>query len=423
MNLIKTSVFSAIITFVRISSGFFAGKIIAMLTGPIGVASVGALTNFISIALTIGNGAINNGVVKYVAEYKQDQEKSKLLISTSFKITFYCSLLVSTLILIFAKKITILIFGNIENKNVIIVLGVTLIFYTLNSLVLSILNGISEIKKYTVINAIGSIVSLFLTILLVFYFEVKGALYSIVLSQLIVFVFTVFLLRKSRIISKKSFTGKFDKKICFKLSHFSLMALVSSLTIPISQILLRNIISDELGINAAGYWQGMIRVSDGYLMLITTSLSVYYLPKLSSLVSRSEIRNEVLNGYKIILPTVLIGCIIIYFFRFHVIELLFSKKFIVMESLFFWQLIGDFFKMASWILSFLLVAKAKTKIFIFTEIGFVFFYVTISYFFLKEFGLVGTTIAFALNYFIYFISMLLIFKKLLFKKSLISDEK
>ena len=237
----------------------------------------------------------------------------------------------------------ILIFGNIENKNVIIVLGVTLIFYTLNSLVLSILNGISEIKKYTVINAIGSIVSLFLTILLVFYFEVKGALYSIVLSQLIVFVFTVFLLRKSRIISKKSFTGKFDKKICFKLSHFSLMALVSSLTIPISQILLRNIISDELGINAAGYWQGMIRVSDGYLMLITTSLSVYYLPKLSSLVSRSEIRNEVLNGYKIILPTVLIGCIIIYFFRFHVIELLFSKKFIVMESLFFWQLIGDFF--------------------------------------------------------------------------------
>ena len=98
MNLIKTSVFSAIITFVRISSGFFAGKIIAMLTGPIGVASVGALTNFISIALTIGNGAINNGVVKYVAEYKQDQEKSKLLISTSFKITFYCSLLVSTLI-------------------------------------------------------------------------------------------------------------------------------------------------------------------------------------------------------------------------------------------------------------------------------------------------------------------------------------
>ena len=302
-------------------------------------------------------------------------------------------------------------------------MGVTLIFYTLNSLVLSILNGISEIKKYTVINAIGSIVSLFLTILLVFYFEVKGALYSIVLSQLIVFVFTVFLLRKSRIISKKSFTGKFDKKICFKLSHFSLMALVSSLTIPISQILLRNIISDELGINAAGYWQGMIRVSDGYLMLITTSLSVYYLPKLSSLVSRSEIRNEVLNGYKIILPTVLIGCIIIYFFRFHVIELLFSKKFIVMESLFFWQLIGDFFKMASWILSFLLVAKAKTKIFIFTEIGFVFFYVTISYFFLKEFGLVGTTIAFALNYFIYFISMLLIFKKLLFKKSLISDEK
>ena len=76
MNLIKTSVFSAIITFVRISSGFVAGKIIAMLTGPLGVATVGAFTNFSTIVLAIGNGAINNGVIKYISEYNADEEKT-----------------------------------------------------------------------------------------------------------------------------------------------------------------------------------------------------------------------------------------------------------------------------------------------------------------------------------------------------------
>lgn len=413
MNLIKTSVFSAIITFVRISSGFVAGKIIAMLTGPIGVATVGAFTNFISIVLAIGNGAINNGVIKYVSEYNDDKEKTMRLISTALKITFFSSIVVSAFILFFARYFSKVILGNSEYVNVIIVLGITLIFYSLNSLIISILNGKGEIKKYTLVNATGSIISLLLTILLVVYYKVTGALYSIVLSQVIVFAFTFFLVRKSGIISKKTILEKFDKKLGLKLSHFSLMALVSALTVPVSQILLRNIISHNLGINAAGYWQGMMRVSDGYLMLITTSLSVYYLPKLSALVTNREIRTEVLNGYKIILPTVLIGCIIIYLSRFYVIEVLFSKKFFQMESLFFWQLIGDFFKMASWVLAFLMLAKAKTTIYIITEIGFSALYVLLSYALIQIFGIRGTAISFALNYFIYMLVMIYFFRKLL----------
>jgi O-antigen/teichoic acid export membrane protein len=416
VNLIKTSVFSAIITFVRISSGFVAGKIIAVLTGPLGVATVGSFSNFSTIVLVIGNGAINNGVIKYVSEYNTDEEKTTRLISTALKITFFSSIVVSAFILFFASYFSKVILGNSEYVNVIIVLGITLIFYSLNSLIISILNGKSEIKKYTLVNAIGSITSLLLTFFLVIYYKVTGALYSIVLSQVIVFAFTAFLVRKSGIISKKTALGKFDKKLGLKLSHFSLMALVSALTVPVSQILLRNIISHDLGINAAGYWQGMMRVSDGYLMLITTSLSVYYLPKLSALVTNSEIRSEVFNGYKIILPAVLIGCITIYFSRFYIIEALFSKKFFQMESLFFWQLLGDFFKMASWVLAFLMLAKAKTSIYIITEIGFSTLYVLLSYALMQIFGIRGTAISFALNYFIYLLVMIYIFRKLLFNK-------
>ncbi len=388
-----------------------------MLTGPIGVATVGAFTNFSSIVLAIGNGAINNGVIKYVSEYNDDKEKTTRLISTALKITFFSSIVVSAFILFFARYFSKVILGNSEYVNVIIVLGITLIFYSLNSLIISILNGKGEIKKYTLVNAIGSITSLLLTILLVVYYKVSGALYSIVLSQVIVFAFTAFIVRKSGIISKKTVLERFDKKLGLKLSHFSLMALVSALTVPVSQILLRNIIAHDLSINAAGYWQGMMRVSDGYLMLITTSLSVYYLPKLSALVTNSEIRLEVLNGYKIILPTVLIGCITIYLSRFYVIEVLFSKKFFQMESLFFWQLIGDFFKMASWVLAFLMLAKAKTTIYIITEIGFSALYVLLSYALIQIFGIRGTAISFALNYFIYMLVMIYIFRKLLFNKN------
>jgi PST family polysaccharide transporter len=111
----------------------------------------------------------------------------------------------------------------------------------------------------------------------------------------------------------------------------------------------------------------MMRISDGYLMLVTMSLSTYYLPKLSSLLSNGELRTEIFQGYKIILPAVLVSCLPIYFLRYFIIGLLYTKDFAPMEQLFF--SVADFFKIAAWLIAFLMTAKAMTNI-IATEIIF-----------------------------------------------------
>lgn len=102
--------------------------------------------------------------------------------------------------------------------------------------------------------------------------------------------------------------------------------------------------------------------------------------------------------------------------RFFIIKLLFTQEFIIMEKLFFYQLLGDFFKMASWILAYLMVAKSMTKVFVITEIVFSFGYVILGYLCIHYFGIKGVSIAFAINYFIYFILMVVFFRKLLFSK-------
>jgi PST family polysaccharide transporter len=194
------------------------------------------------------------------------------------------------------------------------------------------------------------------------------------------------------------------------------MAIITAIAVPVSQILLRNLLIAEVSIEGAGYWQGMMKVSDGYLLLIVTSLSTYYLPKLASLKTDKDLQKEIFSGYKIILPSVLFGCIVIYYMRFFIIKLLYTPSFTPMESLFFWQLVGDFFKMAAWILSYLMLAKAMIKIFIITEIVFTILYVGLGYIFVHYFNLQGITMAFALNYIIYFLTMLFLFRRLIFKK-------
>lgn len=69
-----------------------------------------------------------------------------------------------------------------------------------------------------------------------------------------------------------------------------------------------------------------------------------------------------------ITPLLIIMSSTIYILRGFIIELLFSKEFIQMEILFKWQLFGDILKIISWLFSYVLIAKAKAKLFIITEI-------------------------------------------------------
>ena len=87
-----------------------------------------------------------------------------------------------------------------------------------------------------------------------------------------------------------------------------------------------------------------------------------------------------------------------------------------MRSLFLFQMIGDFFKMASWTLAFLMIAKAMTRTFIITEILFSLSFYGLTVWLTHMNGLIGVTQAYAANYFVYLILMIVLFSKMLFKK-------
>ncbi len=417
MKLIKTSLYSAISTFIRIISGFVANKIVAIITGPSGVALIGQFTNFVAIILTISNGAINTGVVKYTAEYEGDDNKLKKLFSTSLIISTICSVFFGLILFVSSDILSTLILKDSIYKKAIKILGVTIIFYSLNNLFLSILNGKRQIRQYTIVNTLGSIIGLLFTLFLVYFYKTEGALYSIVLSQSIIFFITLLFVIKSNWFSLNYFKNSLDKEIIKKLSSFSLMALVSVFTAPIIQMLLREIVITKIDIDSAGYWQGMMKVSDGYLLVVTTALSTYYLPKLSALKENNDLKNEIIYGYKIIMPVVLISCMSIYFLRFIIIKILYTNDFIEMENLFLYQLLGDFFKIAAWLLAYLMLAKAMMKIYILTEILFSISHLILGYICIDWFGLKGITIAFCINYTIYFIFMICYFRKLIFLKN------
>ncbi len=180
-------------------------------------------------------------------------------------------------------------------------------------------------------------------------------------------------------------------------------------------MIVRTYLINKQGADEAGLWESMNRISNIYLTVITTSLSVYYLPKLAGLKNNAEIRHEVMSVYKLLIPFLLFVSAVLILLKYYIINILFTDKFQRMQDLFYFQLLGDILKMSTWVLGYLLVAKAMAKTYIVVEIVSVTLFVLFSRFFVDQFGTIGATIGYASAFLCQLLIMIFIFRKLLFK--------
>lgn len=411
MTLIKTSVLNFIATAIKIISGIIINKAIAVYIGPSGLALIGQFQNFTQLVMTVAQGAINKGITKYTAEYAKEETKLSILFSTASKISMFSSVLVSVGVLIFYRYAASFILKDESYAYVFLIFGFTLILFVINGFLLSVINGLKEINTWVKINILQSVYSLFFTTFLIFCLGLNGALIALVTNQSVVLFIVIWMLRKHSIIKIKNFRSGFDSIEAKKLAGFAVMAVATAVTVPISHLLVRDYIGENLGWEAAGYWQAMWYISTMYLMVVTTTLSIYYLPRLSEIKDKIELRKELLLGYKVIMPIVILMSIAVFILKDFIIWFLFTEDFASMRSLFLWQLIGDVLKLAAWLLSYLMLAKAMTKRFVVTEVVFNCSFVFLSFFLVNEFGLIGMSYAFAFNYFLYLIMMVLATKK------------
>ncbi len=413
MNLLTTSVLNGVAVLIKTLTLFVLNKILAVYLGPTGYAALGQFQNFIQMVTTFAGSAINTAVIKYTAEYHEDQNRQRAIWKTAGSLVFLFSLIFAILILIFQSQLSLYIFHTLEYQNVFVWFAVFLVFFNFNTLFLAILNGKKEILKLVIANIAGSLFALIITSILAIKLHLYGALIALSIYQSIAFIVTLFLCYRAKWFKFSSLFGKIDLEITKKFSSFVWMALVSAICVPLSQMLIRAYLSREFGLAYAGYWEAMIRLSTVYLMLVTTILGVYYLPRLSELKMLDEIKKEIYLGYKFLFPLAVVGGIIVFVLRDWIINVLFSPSFAPMQSLFFWQMMGDALKIGSWILAYLMLSKAMTKLYISTEIIFTVSLLVLTYVCTQVFGFEGVSIAYLVNYGMYWIVIsLFIFKPL-----------
>lgn len=405
MNLVKTSSLNAIAVVVKMLVGLFLNKILAVYVGPAGYAVIGQFQNAISMITGFASGAVNTGVVKYTAEYSHDEEAQARVWRAATRITVYCSVGFALIISLFNRQLATVFLKEAAYGSIFLWFSCFLLFFVLNALLLAILNGKKDVGRYVLTNISGSLLMAVITALLAKSAGLYGALLALSINQSLAFIVTLFICRKADWFRLKNLWGAFDRGAARKLSGFTLMALTSAAMVPITQILIRNNIVHELGWVAAGHWQGIWKISDMYLMVVTTTLGVYYLPRIAEITDAAELKREIVSGYKKILPIAALGALSIFLLREWLVQILFTKDFAAMKDFLVFQLLGDVVKIASWLLGYVLLGKALIKPFIATEIIFSLLFVLLSRFLIPVYGINGVTASYLVTYILYFVTI------------------
>ena len=390
-------------------------KVVAIYVGPSGYSIVGQFYSAVQIFTTFASGAISHGVIRYTAEFEGDKDTLHKIWKTAGTIALIGATLSSLFIFIFSRELASYFLKDVEFAGVFRWFASSLIFFVLNNLLASILNGKKEIKKYVLSNIAGSLISLFLTVWLTIKFKLYGALVALGVYQSGSFFITLYFCMNTDWFRPNMLIGKVDKKIALELFKYTLMALATALFTPYSHVLIRNYLTEYNSFIYAGYWEAITKFSSAYMLFLTSILSVYYLPRISEIKDNLELKKEIFSTFKLIVPISIVLSVVIYLLKFQVIKILFTEEFYPISTMFFWQLVGDTLKISSWVFSFVFIAKGFVWLYSISEMLFSFTSFGLITFFVPRLGLEGTSVAYAINYLFY---MLFIISSLKYKKIL-----
>jgi O-antigen/teichoic acid export membrane protein len=398
-RLLTVTLFSGLLTLLRMVSGFVVSKIVAIYAGPSGIAMLGQVQSVVAALNGIAAAPVGNGVVRYTAEHQQAGfDACAPWWRASLQWLVGIMMLIIPVAWIFSGTIASWTLGTANYGWLIVAAAAGLPLAGAGTLLASVINGQQLYRRYIALGMVSVVGSTAITIVLVYRYGKDGALLSAALSAAVAGLIMVAGAWREPWFEFRYWFGRVEKKQFRQIAGYLFMAVCSALCASISIVLVRNILAAKLGWNSTGHWQAVFKISEIYLGVITMALSTYYLPRLSAIRQDDQLRGEILTTAKVVMPIVATLALGIYAFRDLAIQILFTEQFKPARDLFAIQLVGDVIKIASWLCAYPMLSRGTTAIFISTEVVFSATFVGLAWLLVEKFGIHGATIAFTVNY-------------------------
>ncbi|MGB1902071.1 MAG: oligosaccharide flippase family protein, partial [Flavobacteriaceae bacterium] len=366
--ILKITSLNSVVVGVRLLISLVVQNLLAQFTGQAGIAKVGQIRNLSSILMSLSSLGVFNGVVKYVSEYKNNEEGLKKLFSTVYVLSTLATLVLSLLLFFGATDLSVWLFFSEDFTFVFQLLAVTAPFIAMNRIFYGVISGLKAYKVNSKIEIIWYSLASILLLFCLYSHNIEGVLFAIAITPIIQFLITLLLFGKTLSEYVKFRKLNFETPMFKVLLGYTLISFVATVCSNLVDIDFRTSISEKLSENEAGIWTAMSSISKIYMQFLIAIFSLYILPKYAEINSSFGFRSELKSIYKSLLPLVVLGMLIVYFLRELIVLTIYNEAFLSMTLLFKWQLLADFMRFIANVMSFKFLAKKQISYFIYTQL-------------------------------------------------------
>lgn len=401
--ILKITSLNSLVVGARLIISLLVQNLLAYYTGQAGIAKVGQIRNISNILMSVSSLGVFNGVVKYVSEYKNNQQGLQKLFSTVFVLSTIATLTLSLVMYFSANMLSQWLFFTEAYAIVFKVLAVAAPFIAMNRIFNGVISGISAYKIHAKIEIIWYTLASLLLLVSLYYYNIGGVLLAIAVTPIVQFFVLIFIfgntLREYIVFKKLSFKTPLLKA----LLGFTLMSFVGTVFLNFIEIELRTLISDRISENEAGVWTAMSSISKIYMQFLVLIFPIYILPNYAKISSLALFKKQVKEIYTTLLPLVFVGMLAVYLCKNQIIEIIYTDAFLSMTPLFKWQLLADFTRFLAVVLAYYFISKNAFGYFILTELISLVFYFIFAKVLISDYGTEGVVVANLLRYFCYLI--------------------
>ena len=377
-------------------------KVLAVLLGPSGVGLLSIYTSLRGmVTQTAGLGMETSGV-REIASSRGDEAT----LSRMRRVLFAAHLIQGTLAMIAVwllhERIAIWLFGDVLRATEVGLIGIAILIGLLASAQTTLLQGLRKIGDLGRVTVIGAFVGTLVGLAAVWLQGERGLIWFILVQPLAVVLIALHYTRHlpKPIAARLSLVELWEvwKPMAKLGAAFMLGGLATAATL----LLVRGLISKELGLDAAGYFAAAWGITMTYVGFLLGAMGADYYPRLTEVIHDKVAAVRLMND-QAQLGLAIGGPVLLLLIGLApwVITLLYSSAFEPAVSLLQWQMVGNVFKLASWALAFSIIAAARGKTFFLMELSFNIVFLSMVLIFLPHVGLEVTAYAFVLGYLVY----------------------
>ena len=407
------TVLNGIAQFVKAISSLIIYKVIVVVLGSPALLIVGNLKSVFTILQQISGAGVYEGAVKYLSGEFKDRQTFILQACLSLMLVGF---FISTAIYFFLYDQILDLLQLSENDRDLtpwLTGGVvlSLLCFVFHTLMQSFFHGLKSYKIIVQSTLISALLTLGVSIALIYYANNIGLILSVFVPSAILLLTYCFHIHNSWHFGRVLFNKPFRLFVFKPVLSFTAMSAVAAVVFPTVLITIRTLLVKHSGVELASYWEGYSRLSLFMSGLAISSISLYYLPKLVEANTGQEMLKVIFWGVKFLFAVAFPAILLIFLFGSDVISLLYTTKFLEAIFLLKWELLGTFLKLLSFTVSFIMIAKKLTTVFVLSELisGLVFF--GLSVLLVDIYGLVGASIAYAGTYLMYLLWAVIYFGK------------